>query len=427
MSARAGIVVTGTEVLTGRVQDRNGPWIADRLLELGVELAHITICGDRPADIEAQLRFMADQGVDLIVTSGGLGPTADDMTVEVVARFAGRELVLDDEVENKIANILKRLMGARNAALQPGSFDSIRAANRKQAMVPAGAEVLDPVGTAPGVVVPGKPTVIVLPGPPRELQPMWQNAIQTSAAQEAIAGRTIYRQETVRMFGLPESGLAETLRGAENSVPGFDKLEITTCLRRGEIEMVTRYEPDAANTYAELTRLLREKHGQQLYSEDGSNVDDLVARLLDGRRIATAESCTAGLLAARLTDRPGSSEYVMGGVVSYSNDAKAELLGVDPALIEAHGAVSEPVAEAMASGALKRFGADTAVAITGIAGPGGGTPEKPVGTVCFTVKLADRGPTITRTLQLPGNRSDIRERSTTVAMHLLLRALTDAG
>jgi nicotinamide-nucleotide amidase len=425
VSARAGIVVTGTEVLTGRVQDRNGPWIADRLLELGVELAHITICGDRPADIEAQLRFMADQGVDLIVTSGGLGPTADDMTVEVVARFAGRELVLDDEVENKIANILKRLMGARNAALQPGSFDSIRAANRKQAMVPAGAEVLDPVGTAPGVVVPGKPAVIVLPGPPRELQPMWQNAIQTSAAQQAIAGRTVYRQETIRMFGLPESGLAETLRGAESSVPGFDKLEITTCLRRGEIEMVTRYEPDAADSYAQLTQLLREKHGQQLYSEDGSHVDELVARLLAGRRIATAESCTAGLLAARLTDRPGSSEYVMGGVVSYSNDAKAELLGVDPALIEAHGAVSEPVAEAMASGALKRFGADTAVAITGIAGPGGGTPEKPVGTVCFTVKLADRGPTVTRTLHLPGNRSDIRERSTTVAMHLLLRALSD--
>ncbi len=249
--------------------------------------------------------------------------------------------------------------------------------------------MLDPVGTAPGVVVPGKPAVIVLPGPPRELQPMWQNAIQTAAAQEAIAGRTIYRQETIRMFGLPESGLAETLRGAEKSVPGFDKLEITTCLRRGEIEMVTRYEPDAADAYAELTQLLREKHGQQLYSEDGSHVDDLVARLLAGRRIATAESCTAGLLAARLTDRPGSSEYVMGGVVSYSNDAKAELLGVDPALIEAHGAVSEPVAEAMAAGALKRFGADTAVAITGIAGPGGGTPEKPVGTVCFTVKLAD--------------------------------------
>ncbi len=429
VSARAGIVVTGTEVLTGRVQDRNGPWIADRLLELGVELAHITICGDRRQDIEAQLRFMADEGVDLILTSGGLGPTADDMTIEVVARFCGRELVLDEEVEEKIATILKKLM-ARNpafrSALDPGTFESVRAANRKQAMIPAGAEVIDPVGTAPGVVVPGKPAVIVLPGPPRELQPMWHTAIQTSAAQGAIAGRTTYRQEMLRMFGLPESGLAETLRDAERAVPGFERLEITTCLRRGEVEMVTRYEPDAAEAYAALRQLLRDKHGHQLYSEDGSSIDDQVAQLLTGRRIATAESCTAGLLAARLTDRPGSSDYVAGGVVSYSNAAKADVLDVAPALIEAHGAVSEPVAEAMAAGALQRFGADTAVAITGIAGPGGGTPEKPVGTVCFTVALAD-GARDTRTLRLPGNRSDVRERSTTVAMHLLRRALSTTG
>lgn len=419
MSARAGIVVTGTEVLTGRVQDANGPWLADRLLELGVELAHITICGDRPADIEAQLRFLAAQDVDLIITSGGLGPTADDMTVEVVARFRDRELVLDDELEAKIADILKRLM----ARFDGVDFDSVRAANRKQAMVPAGAEVLDPVGTAPGVVVPGTPTVVVLPGPPRELQPMWRKAMQTAAAQQAVAGRTVYEQQTVRMFGLPESGLAETLRDAERSVPGFGALEITTCLRRGEIEMVTRYEPDAAASYADLVRLLRDRHGEQLFSENGSLVDDLVAQLLTGRLIATAESCTAGLLAARLTDRPGSSAYVAGGVVSYSNEAKAELLGVDPALIEEHGAVSEPVAEAMAAGALQRFGADTAVAITGIAGPGGGTETKPVGTVCFTVRLRD-GRADTRTLLLPGNRSDIRERSTTVAMHLLRRLLS---
>src|SRR5271154_2687979 len=421
VSARAGIVVTGTEVLTGRVQDRNGPWIADRLLELGVELAHITICGDRPADIEAQLRFMADQDVDLVVTSGGLGPTADDMTVEVVARFCGRELVLDQELEGKIADILKKLMGHFNLE----SFDAVLAANRKQAMIPAGSQVLDPVGTAPGVVVAGKPTVIVLPGPPRELQPMWHKAVETSAAQQALAGRTIYRQETIRMFGLPESGLAETLRGAETSIPGFDALEITTCLRRGEIEMVTRYEPDAAQAYTQLTQLLRDQHGQQIYSEDGSHIDDLVAQLLAGRRIATAESCTAGLLAARLTDRPGSSDYVMGGVVSYSNEAKAQLLGVDPALIETHGAVSEPVAEEMAAGALQRFGADIAVAITGIAGPGGGTEEKPVGTVCFTVAVD--GASSTRTLLLPGGRNDIRERSTTVAMHLLRQALSGAG
>jgi nicotinamide-nucleotide amidase len=421
VSARAGIVVTGTEVLTGRVADRNGPWIADRLLELGVELAHVTICGDRQSDIAAALQFLAGEGVDLIVTSGGLGPTADDMTVDVVAQFCGRELVLDDVLEEKIAAILKRLRGRFTDV----DFDAVRAANRKQAMVPAGAQILDPVGTAPGVVVAGKPTVVVLPGPPRELQPMWHTAVQTQGLQEAIAGRTDYRQDMVRMFGLPESALAETLRDAQGQIDGFDQLEITTCLRRGELEIVTRYEPDAAPVYAELLGVLREHHARQIFSEDGTLVDDQVAALLAGRRVATAESCTAGLVAARLTDIPGSSGYVAGGVVAYSNEAKSDMLGVDAELIESHGAVSEPVAEAMARGALRRFGADTAVATTGIAGPGGGTKDKPVGTVCFSVMLAD-GPALTRTLLLPGNRSDVRERSTTVAMHLLRRALLGA-
>ncbi|MDT5011115.1 MAG: nicotinamide-nucleotide amidase [Mycobacterium sp.] len=418
MGARAGIVVTGTEVLTGRVQDRNGPWIADRLLELGIELAHITICGDRPGDMEAQLRFLADQGVDLIVTSGGLGPTADDLTVETVARFCERELILDSVLEDKITDILKRFM----ARFDNVDLEAVRAANRKQAMVPAGAVVIDPVGTAPGVVVPGKPTIVVLPGPPRELQPMWTTAVQTDALQEAIADRATYKQDTVRMFGLPESGLADSLRDAEREVADFAQLEITTCLRRGEVEMVTRYEPEAAPVYTQLLALLRDRHAREIFSEDGSTVDEQVARLLSGRQIATAESCTAGLVAARLTDRPGSSAYVAGGVVAYSNDAKEKLLGVDPELIERHGAVSEPVAEAMADGALRRFGADTAVAISGIAGPGGGTAEKPVGTVCFSVRLGD-GRTATQTLLLPGNRFDVRDRSTTVAMHLLRRLL----
>jgi nicotinamide-nucleotide amidase len=421
VSARAGIVVTGTEVLTGRVRDRNGPWISDRLLELGVELAHITICGDRPQDIEAQLRFMADEGVDLIVTSGGLGPTADDMTVEMVARFTERELVLDDDLEDKIAAILKPLM----ARFSHWDFDAVKAANRKQALIPEGAYVIDPVGTAPGVVVPGSPTVVVLPGPPRELQPMWRTAVASEPVQEALAGRTEYRQEMVRMFGLPESGLADTLRDAEEGIAGYAGLEITTCLRRGEIEMVTRFEPAAASVYEELVALLHERHEREIFSEDGSSIDDQVLNLLAGRRVATAESCTAGLLAARLTERPGSSEYVMGGVVAYSNEAKVELLGVDPGLIEEHGAVSEPVAEAMAEGALRRFDADTAVAITGIAGPGGGTEEKPVGTVCWSVRTSD-GRGITRTIRLPGDRTDIRDRSTTVAMHLLRRVLSEA-
>lgn len=418
MSARAGIVVTGTEVLTGRVQDRNGPWIADQLLELGVELAHITICGDRPGDITAQLRFLASEGVDLIVTSGGLGPTADDLTVATVAEFCGREIVLDDALEERIAAILRRLMGRVGADVD---FDAVRAANRKQALVPVGAEILEPVGTAPGVVVPGNPTVIVLPGPPRELQPMWPRAVATEAVQQAISGRTVYRQETVRMFGLAESGLAETLREAQHSISGFDGLEITTCLRRGELEIVTRYEPAEAGVYRDLLSLLRDRHGHALYSEDGATVDEQVAGLLAGRSVATAESCTAGLLAARLTERPGSSDYFAGGVVAYANESKAELLNVDPVLITEYGAVSEPVAASMALGALHHFGADTAVAITGVAGPGGGTPDKPVGTVCFAVRA--EGAELIRTVRLPGDRADVRERSTTVAMHLLRRVL----
>lgn len=421
VSARAGIVVTGTEVLTGRVQDRNGPWLADRLLELGVELAHITICGDRPGDIAAQLQFLASEGVDLIVTSGGLGPTADDLTVATVAEFCGRELVLDEALEQRIAAILRKLMGER-----PGvDFDAVRAANRKQALVPLGAEVLEPVGTAPGVVVAGPPTVVVLPGPPRELQPMWHTALATDAVQQAISGRTSYTQEMVRMFGLAESGLAETLRDAESAILDFDALEITTCLRRGELEIVTRYEPRAAGTYQDLLALLRDRHGAALYSEDGSTVDEQVAALLAGHRIATAESCTAGLLAARLADMPGCSDYFVGGVVAYANEAKAEMLNVDPGLITEYGAVSEPVVESMVTGALHHFGADTAVAISGVAGPGGGGPDKPVGTVCFSVWAGSTS--ITRTIRLPGNRSDIRERATTVAMHLLRRALTGGG
>jgi nicotinamide-nucleotide amidase len=422
LSARAGIVVTGTEVLTGRVRDRNGPWLSDRLLELGVELAHITICGDRPQDIEAQIRFMADQGVDLIVTSGGLGPTADDMTVEVVARFRGLELVLDEALEDRIAEILRPLM-KRFRYWDP---DAVRAANRKQALVPEGAIVIDPVGTAPGLVVPGNPAIVVLPGPPRELQPMWEVAIATDAVQTALAGRTTYSQHTMRLFGLPESALAETLREAETLIEDFDRLEITTCLRRGELEMVTRFEPDASDGYEALARFVGEHHKRELYSTDGARVDDLVAELLVRRHIATAESCTAGLLAARLTERPGSSDYVSGGVVAYADEAKIGLLGVDPSLIERYGAVSEEVAEAMADGALLRFEADTAVAVTGIAGPGGGTAEKPVGTVCWCVRLGE-GRSLSRTLLLPGDRADIRDRSTTVAMHLLRRVLSGEG
>ena len=422
MSARAGIVVTGTEVLTGRVADRNGPWLADRLLELGVELAHTTICGDRPEDMRAQLRFMADQGMDLVVTSGGLGPTADDLTMEIVAGFAGRELVLDPRLEARIAEILAPLM-KRWRNLDP---DAVLASNRKQAMTPAGARPLDPVGTAPGAVVPpangGGPTVVVLPGPPRELHEMWEAAVTTPELQDAVRGRTEYDQHMLRLFGIPESEIAETLRVAEQRIGSLERLEITTCLRRGEVEVVVRNEPDAADDYRALADLIAERHEHTLFSTDGSRVDDQVADLLAGRRMAVAESCTGGLMAARLTERPGSSAYMAGGVVTYADAAKSELLGVDPDLIRRHGAVSPAVADAMADGALRRFGADTAIAITGIAGPGGGSEEKPVGYVCWSAKRSD-GAALARDVRLPGDRAEVRDRSTTVGMHLLRRLL----
>ena len=427
MSARAGIVVTGTEVLTGRVRDRNGPWLADRLLELGVELAHITICGDRPEDIEAQLRFLAAQGVDLIVTSGGLGPTADDMTIEVVAGFSGRPLELDEQLEAQIADILKPLM----KRFRELDFEAVRASNRKQALVPVGAHVIGPAGTAPGLVVPpldGGPAVVVLPGPPRELHAMWPQAVATEEFRAAVLGRTEYRQDTWRLFGIPESEIAETLRLAESELEGFEQLEITTCLRRAEVEVVVRSEPAGSPAREALLELVAERHARTLFSVDGSTVDEQVAGLLSGRRVAVAESCTGGLMAARLTERPGSSAYVAGGVVAYSNEAKAELVGVDPGLISSYGAVSPEVALALADGALSRFGADTAVSITGVAGPDGGSEEKPVGYVCWCAKLAD-GRVLSREVVMPGDRAEIRDRSTSVGMHLLRRLLRgeDAG
>jgi nicotinamide-nucleotide amidase len=425
VTARAGIVVTGTEVLTGRVADRNGPWLADRLHELGIDLAMVTIVGDRPADISAALRFLADAGVDLIVTSGGLGPTADDLTAEVVGAFQRREMVLDEELEERIAAILRPLL-QRWPDLDP---EAVRASNRKQAVVPRGATILDPVGTAPGLVVPPaegeRPTVVVLPGPPRELQPLWHAAVQTNAFRSAVREAVQRVQATLRLFGIPESEIAETLRRAEQAGVPLDQLEITTCLRRGEVEVVTRYDPAVASTYSAFADLVRERHTDTLFSDDGTTVDEQVAALLTGppaRTVATAESCTGCLVSARLTDVPGSSAYVLGGAVVYSDAAKVDQLGVDPDLIARHGAVSTEVAEAMAEGARARFGADVGVGVTGIAGPGGATATKPVGYVCFSVAGPD-GARLTRSATLPGGRADVRDRSTTVALHLLRRLL----
>jgi nicotinamide-nucleotide amidase len=435
LSVRAGIVVTGTEVLTGRVADRNGPWLAERLRELGVDLAYTTIVGDRKQDMHDALAWMADRGIDVILTSGGLGPTADDLTAEVVGEFQGREMFLDEALAERIAQIVRPLL-KRWPNIDP---EAIAEANRKQATVPRGASVLEPVGTAPGLVVPptgsapgtadGRgPTIVVLPGPPRELQPMWSHALATDALQAALTGATVYRQHTLRLFGIPESEIAETLRIAEREGVQLARLEVTTCLKRGEVEVVTRYEPDAQDAYDAFVAVVAARHADTLDEQVAALLrgDDSPDPSRPGRTIAIAESCTGGLLAARLTELPGASDYFKGGIVAYSNEVKVSQAGVPRELIEAHGAVSEEVARALADGVRARLDADVGVGITGVAGPGGGTEEKPVGLVWLSVTIGAHPPVepLTRSVNLPGARADIRDRATTVALHLVRRALS---
>ena len=416
---RAGILVTGNEVLSGAIADRNGPWLSERLRGHGVELAHTMVVADRPADLRAALEFLAREGIDLVITSGGLGPTADDLTAEVVGQFAGCELRLDAALEQRILAILLR----NRAGWRSYSEEALRAGNRKQAIVPAGATILEPVGTAPGLIVQSEgQLVVVLPGPPSELRPMWATAAGTEPLRGLLARAGALEQRMLRLFGVPESEIALSLEAIERDGTALDRLEITTCLRRGEIEIATVFAPAAHGDYDALVAGIRARHGDRLFSEDGASIDDQVAELLTGRTIAVAESCTGGLMAGRLTDRAGSSAYVLGGVVAYSNAAKTGFADVRPELIERYGAVSAEVAAALADGATARFGAQLGIGITGVAGPGGGSVDKPVGMVCLSVARLG-GARIDRTVQLPGDRGTVRERTTTVTMHLLRRLL----
>ena len=424
MTARAGIVVTGTEVLTGRVADRNSPWLAEQLRLHGVDIAQVIVVGDRATDLAWSLRVLAEHDLDLVITTGGLGPTADDLTTAVVADVQGRPLSLDPELERGIAEIVARLSAGRGWVLDPAAT---AAGVRKQALVPVGATVLPPVGTAPGLVVPAAPgrtgpPVLVLPGPPAELQAMWPAALAAEGVQRALAGRQEVRQETLRLWGTPESELAATLRGLEDRL---GDLEITTCLRDGELEIVTRFPPSAEADYRYLSRAVADRYGAALFSADGRTVDELVTdSLLErGLTIATAESCTAGLLAARLAERPGASAYLLGGLVVYGNQAKHDLTGVGTDVLARAGAVSADVAAALARGARQQLRADLGVGITGIAGPGGARPGKPVGLVHLSVTDGRRVQDLR--VELAGSRNAVRTRATTVALHLVRRFVAE--
>lgn len=429
MVVRAGVVVTGTEVLTGRVPDANGPWLAERLRLLGVDVGRVVVVGDRREDLADAVRFLAADH-QLVITTGGLGPTADDLTAEVVAEVQGRPAHLDEALEGQIAEIVAGLHTRRGWG-PPGR--AAAAGVRKQAMVPDGARVLAPVGTAPGLVVPPAsgqgPPVVVLPGPPGELRPMWDDAVGDPLVRAALAGAAELRQATIRLWGPPEAELAEMLREHEDGpdAAGFSDLEVTTCLRDGELEVVTRYALDAQPAYEALLAAVHARFGTAVFSDDGRSIDEVVADLLLAREatVATAESCTAGLLAGRLADRPGSSAYLLGGFVTYADDVKTSQLGVDPDLVARVGAVSQEVAVAMARGARERLGTTIGISVTGVAGPGGGTADKPVGLVHVCVSTA--GGDEPRELRLGGSRTHVRARTVASCLHLLRELLTTDG
>jgi nicotinamide-nucleotide amidase len=411
---RAVVVVTGSELVRGERTDRNGPFLAAEALTHGFEPARITIVGDSPAELEAA--FGEALHAEACFVSGGLGPTHDDRTVELLARSAGLELVVDGALEQEIESISRAVaerLRRPYADFAPGVT--------KQATRPANALSIGLAGTAPGLVFRASTgcVVVVLPGPPGELRRLWPNALASEPMQELLARTRPPGRRVLRLFGVSESAVARALEEAGGDGSG---VEATICAREFEIHVDLLADAGAEERAEALETALVQRLEEWLFARDERRVEELVLSLAAARglRLATAESCTGGMVAARLTSVPGSSASFVGGVVAYGDDVKRRELGVADELLAEHGAVSAEVAAAMAEGARGGFDADVAVAVTGVAGPDGGTPEKPVGRV----HLHAAGPdgTLSRMLDLPGEREQIRVRATVTALHLL-RAL----
>jgi nicotinamide-nucleotide amidase len=407
---RTAIVVTGSELVRGERQDRNGPFLAAEAQRLGLEPERITIVGDRPEELEAAL--VEGLGADLCLVSGGLGPTHDDRTVELVAKVARRDLVVDGGLEQQIEAV-SRMVAER--LRRP--YEEFAAGVRKQATIPAGAHVLGLAGTAPGLVLEtGAAVLVVLPGPPRELQRLWPRALEAEPVRRVLARAPARGRTTLRFFGTPESSVAAALADAGGDGDG---VEATICAREFEIHVDLVVEPGAEARAKQLAASLRSSLGEYLFSEDERSVAEIVLDLCRARglTLAVAESCTGGLVASRLTSVPGASDVFLGSVVAYANDVKTSALGVAEDLLERDGAVSAEAAGAMAHGARERLGADVAVAVTGIAGPEGGTPDKPVGLVF--VHAVGPGGEEARRSELPGDREMVRGRAAAAALHLV--------
>ncbi len=412
---RAAIVVTGSELVRGERDDRNGPFYAREALSLGLTPERIVIVGDDPEDLEAALR--AGSEADVCLVSGGLGPTHDDRTVELVARVAGRPLRVDEDLEARIEGVSRSIADRLNRP-----YADFAAGVTKQATIPEGADVIGVAGTAPGLVVVADGCVfVVLPGPPSELRRLWPAAVASASLRAVLDGTRPPGRRVLRFFGVSESAVARALADAGGDGEG---VEATICARDFEIHVDLVVEPGAETHGDVLADALRTPLERFLFSEDERSIAEIVLELCraHGLRLATAESCTGGMVAARLTDVPGSSDVVLGGVVAYANEVKTAELGVAEALLTAHGAVSAEVAAAMAAGVRSRLGADIGISVTGVAGPDGGTEEKPVGLVYFHVSSPDGE--AGRQFSLPGDRETIRARATVAALHLARTVLT---
>jgi nicotinamide-nucleotide amidase len=406
----AEIVAVGSELLTPHRLDTNSLFLTGALNELGIAVHAKSVVGDNTEDLASVLRHALDRA-DVVITTGGLGPTDDDLTRQVVASVTGRGLAENADVMATIENLF-----ARRGVPMP-------AVNRRQALVIDGARWLpNGNGTAPGQLLElGGRLLVLLPGPPRELQPMFRESVAPVLAGRSQGQRL--RRRVIKTTGRSESQIEEMAQPTYSKFLALTpSIETTVLASPGLVELhVSATGPDEAAVDAHLANAVASLEavlGDAVFSVDGRTVEEVVGGLLVARqfRVATAESCTGGLLTQRLTDVPGSSQWVLGGVIAYDNAVKTSELGIADALLAEHGAVSEPVARAMAEGIRRKLGADVGIAITGIAGPGGGTEEKPVGTVYVAV-ASDRCDV--RRMLFPGDRAMVRQFSAAAALNML--------
>jgi nicotinamide-nucleotide amidase len=412
---KAFVLVTGSELVRGDRPDLNGPFLARELASVGFEPTRIVVVGDSESELEAALR--EGLAADLCVISGGLGPTHDDRTIDVLARVTSRDLIVDSALEREIETVSRGI--AERLRRPYGDFVE---GVRKQASLPSGAISVGLAGTAPGVVLETDGGVAVaLPGPPAELRRLWALALETGPLRELVARASPPERRLLRFYGVSESAVARALADAGGEGEG---VEATICARDFEIHVDLLARAGGERRARELEDVLASSLERHLFARDERSVEELVLeRCRDrGFEVATAESCTGGLVAARLTSVPGASDVFVGGIVAYSDGLKQRELGVPTELLERHGAVSAECAAAMCAGARVAFDASVAVSVTGIAGPSGGTPQKPVGLVYLHAIVGEEE--LDRELIIPGDRETIRRRATVTALHLLLRLLT---